>query len=158
MNSAVVLTVLALLVVVAAGWRALHRLPAARAEDLCRSFGLDPARYRVLGADVGNFATPFGVQADGLIGRPDAVFISCDRAEVIIGEVKSRHHRGRITEYERYQMTLYLGAVRQRFRHQSVRGLLRFHDVVIDLRFEERTYQHLLSLIPEYRRARESWT
>jgi hypothetical protein len=55
-------------------------------------------------------------------------------------------------------MTLYLGAVRQRFRHQSVRGLLRFHDVVVELRFEERTYQHLLSLIPEYRRARESQT
>ena len=150
---AVGLAVLALLVVVALGRQALHRPSAARAEDLCRSFGLDPARYRVLGADVGDFATPFGVNADGLIGRPDAVFISCDRAEVIIGEVKSRHHRGRISEYERYQMTLYLGAVRERFRHQSVRGLLRFHDAVVESRFEESTYQRLLNLIPDCRRA-----
>jgi len=153
MNSAVALSVLALLVVVAAGWRALHRPPAARAEDLCRSFGLDPAGYRVLGADVGEFARPFGVRADGLIGRPDAVFLSRDGTEVIVGEVKSRHHRGRITEYERYQMTLYLGAVRQRFRRHSVRGLLRFHDVVVESRFEESTYQRLLSLIPDCRRA-----
>jgi hypothetical protein len=153
MNLAVALTVLALLVVVATGWRALHRPPAARAANLCRSFGLDRARYRVLGADVGNFATPFGVQADGLIGRPDAVFISHDGTEIVVGEVKSRRHRGRITEYERYQMTLYLGAVRQRFRRQSVRGLLRFHDAVVESRFEESTYQRLLNLIPDCRRA-----
>ena len=78
MNAPAVLFGLALCLAAFTVARALlapRRSSAARAGDLCRSFGLDPAQYRVLGADVGGYPTPFSIRADGLIGRPDAVFI-----------------------------------------------------------------------------------
>ena len=96
MNAPAVLFGLALCLAAFTVARALlapRRSSAARAGDLCRSFGLDPAQYRVLGADVGGYPTPFSIRADGLIGRPDAVFISNDGGVVVVGEIKSRNHR-----------------------------------------------------------------
>ena len=55
MNAPAVLFGLALCLAAFTVARALlapRRSSAARAGDLCRSFGLDPAQYRVLGADV----------------------------------------------------------------------------------------------------------
>ena len=132
---------------------ARRRPSAASATELCRSFGLDPARYRVLGADVGGFLVTFDVLADGLIGRPDAVFAAKDGSEVVVGEVKSRLHKNRITRYERYQMTLYLGAVRSQLRTEAVRGLIRYRDGVVEAPFCAETYRELLSLKPECQRA-----
>jgi len=131
-----------------------RRSSTVSAAELCRAFGLDPVRYRVLGADVGGFRVPFDVRADGLIGRPDAVFRAKDRDEVVVGEVKSRRHQGRITRYERYQMTLYQGAVRAQLRTEAVRGLLRYRDRIVEAPFCAHTYRDLLSLKSEYRQAR----
>lgn len=130
-----------------------RRASSATAAELCRSFGLDPARYRVLGADVGGFAVPFNVRADGLIGRPDAVFSANDGSEVVVGEVKARLHKGRVSLYEQYQMILYLGAVRAQLRTQTVRGLIRYRDRVVDAPYCPQTYRHLLSMRRDCQRA-----
>ena len=151
-----VLLVGGMVVAAIAVWALLaRRRPAtASAAELCRSFGLDPNRYRVPGADVGGFAVPFSIEADGLMGRPDAVFMAKDTSEVVVGELKSRYHQGRITRYERFQITLYLGAVRARLRTDAVRGLICYRDRVVEAPFHEQAYRHLLSLKPECLRVR----
>lgn len=158
MNAPAVLFALALCLAAFTVARALlapRRSSAARAGDLCRSFGLDPAQYRVLGADVGGYPTPFSIRADGLIGRPDAVFISNDGGVVVVGEIKSRNHRGgEVNDYERFQMLLYLGTLQTRFRGQQIRGLLRYRDRVVAAAFDEKTYRRLLSLRSDCLRAR----
>jgi hypothetical protein len=151
-----VLLVGGMVVAAIAVWALLaRRRPAtASAAEVCRSFGLDPTRYRVPGSDVGGFAVPFSIEADGLMGRPDAVFMSRDNSEVVVGEVKSRHHQGRITRYERFQITLYLGSGRAQLRTDAVRGLIRYRDRVVAAPFQEQAYRHLLSLRPECLRVR----
>lgn len=129
--------------------------PAAHADDeaLCRAFGLDPGRYRVLGADVGAYPVKFFVRADGLIGCPDAVFLSDDDDELVCGEVKSRQYRSTMTEYERFQMVLYQGALSAMHPGRRVRGLVRYRDRVSEAQYCPKTYRHLLSLAAEMRRA-----
>lgn len=132
---------------------ARRRPAAASAAELCRYFGLEPTRYRVPGANVCGFALPFSSEADGPMGRPDAVFMAKDTSEVVAGELKSRHHPGP-HHYERFQITLYRSAVRAQLRTDAVRGLIRYLDHVFAAAFHEPTYRHLLSLRPECLRAR----
>ncbi len=140
-------------------------LPSARpstsstpADDqtLCRAFALDPARYRVLGADVGGYPRKFFVRADGLIGCPDAVFISRDDTEIVCGEVKSRYHRRAMSDYERFQMLLYQGTLAAMHPGRRVRGLVRYRDGVREAPFCAKTYRHLLALRAECLQARSS--
>ena len=133
---------------------ARRRPAAASAAEPCRYFGLESTRYRVPGANFCGFALPFSSEADGPMGRPDAVLMAKDTSEVVAGEIKSRHHPGRITRYGRFQMTLYRGAVRAQLRTDAVRGLIRYLDHVLAAAFHEPTYRHLLSLRPECLRAR----
>ena len=103
----------------------------------------------LLGADVGGYPTPFSIRADGLIGRPDAVFIANDGGVVVVGEIKSRNHRGgEVTDYERFQMLLYLGTLHTRFRGQQIRGLLRYRDRVVAAAFDEKTYRRVRRVRP----------
>jgi hypothetical protein len=140
---AVLCAVLALLV-----WRARPRPPGDK--RLAAEFGLPPAGYRLLGADVGGHARPYFLEADGLRGVPDAVFEAPD--ELLVGDVKARHFRGTVTAYERYQMTLYVGMLRQRFPGRAVRGAIRYRDTVVPVPFDEHLYRWLLSRAPELRR------
>jgi hypothetical protein len=135
--------------------RARPAQPASHADDeaLCRAFGLEPGRYRVLGADVGAYPRKFYVRADGLIGCPDAVFLSDDDDEVVCGEVKSRHHRNSMTDYERFQMVLYQGALAAMHPGRRIRGLVRYRDRVSEAEYCPKTYRYLLSLAAEMRRA-----
>jgi hypothetical protein len=128
-------------------WRA--RRPAPTEARLAAEFGLPPAGYRVLGADVGGYERQYLVEADGLRGLPDAVFESSN--ELVVGDVKTRRFRGAVSAYERYQMTLYIGMLRRRFPGRAVRGAIRYRDAVIAIPFDEELYRWLLSRAPELR-------
>jgi hypothetical protein len=133
---------------------------ASPADDqaLCRAFALDPQRYRVLGADVGGYPRKFYIRADGLIGCPDAVFLSHDDLEIVCGEVKARHHRSAMTDYERFQMVLYQGTLAAMHPGRRIRGLVRYRDRVTEAQFCPKTYRRLLGLRAECRQARSSAT
>ena len=85
------------------------------------------------------------------------MFLDPAAGERIIGEAKSRRFRGRITDYERYQVTLYLGLVQVQYGLPA-RGLLRYGcGRVVPIEFDPDLYDHLISLQPECRRIRNEW-
>lgn len=116
-----------------------------------RLFGLNTSEYELLGYDLGSRPKKVFLRADGLVGVPDAVFKHRADHHVLIGEFKSRAYRGHLTDYERYQMTLYQGVAQRRYR-QRARGLFAFGcGRVVEHAFDPNTYAQLLPLANKLR-------
>ncbi len=90
--------------------------------------------------------------ADGLAGSPDALMRENRGGAIIIGEAKSSHYRGRVTSYELYQATLYLGMAHRLYRRPVRAILLCGCGRLIPLDFDEELDRRLLALIPQCRR------
>ncbi len=120
---------------------------------ICRRWGLDPARVRVVASDLGRHRATWSLRADGLVGNPDALFRDRANGRLIVGEAKSRHYRGSVTPYERYQVTLYLGMVGRLYRRPARAILLYGNGRRVPLDFDEGLYRRLLALIPRCRQA-----
>ncbi len=61
-----------------------------------------------IGGDIGN-RKPVYLKKGIVTGKPDALFFDLSRCRFVVGEFKSRHYNGEVSEYERVQTTLYLG-------------------------------------------------
>ena len=120
---------------------------------LCKRWGLDPATVRVLSSDLGRHRSNKALLADGLAGSPDVLFRDDRTRQVIVGEAKSRHFKGTVTPYERYQVTLYLGIVHRIYRRPVKATLLYGNGRRVPLEFDENLYRHLLAQIPACRQA-----
>ena len=109
-------------------------------------FAWDPQHVTLKGSDLAGGQDKLFLRGDGLVGVPDALF-------VIIGEAKSRYHRGVITDYERCQITLYMGVTGGN-TGRRVRGLLRYGcGTVVPIAFDVDLYHQLLSQVPACREA-----
>ena len=124
-----------------------------RMEQILRS-GLEPTVSGTLkGSDLSGGQDKLFLRGDGLVGVPDALFVHRDNAEIIIGEAKSRYHRGVITDYERCQITLYMGVTGGN-TGRRVRGLLRYGcGTVVPIAFDVDLYHQLFSQVPACRAA-----
>ncbi len=71
-------------------------------------FGIDPRIYRLIATDLGGRKTVY-LRHNQLVGAADALFVSRHGRDGIVGEYKSRRHRGVMRRRERYQVTLYQG-------------------------------------------------
>lgn len=119
---------------------------------LCKDFGLNPNDYQVLSSDLGGKKTKVWLRADGVVGVPDAIIQHRRNKNIIIGEAKSRHFRGKIKPQERYQVTLYMGVTTKRYR-KPTSGLLRYGcGTVVPLDPDPNTYEYLIALLPKYRK------
>jgi len=148
MNTSI--SILALIVIVLLVLCGLSALRASRSTRLCGLFRLDAKQYQLLGTDLGRNAGPIRLLVDGLIGVPDALFRKRDGDLLIVGEAKSRHYRGRVTLYERYQVTLYMGMCIKRYG-KPVAGRIRYGcGHVVPLSYDPEIYRQLKSLIPQY--------
>jgi len=135
-----------------AGLLLTHSAPADHAGILER-FNLDPKDYVLMAADVGGYSKKIRLSANGAHGDPDALIRARVGDELIVGEVKSRAYRGTVRPYERYQLTLYLGAACRRYPRQRVYGLICYSNRVVRLDYDDVLYRQLIGLIPEYRKA-----
>ena len=131
---------------------ALHARRKRYTERICRRWGLDPARVRVIASDLGRHRASWSLRADGLVGNPDAIFRDRATRRLIVGEAKSQHYRGAITPYEHYQVTLYLGMVRRLYRQPATAVLLFGNGRQVPLDFDAALYRRLLALLPDCRR------
>ena len=141
----------AALVVVAAS-SVLHINRRRQAARICRRWGLDPGRVRVVASDLGRHRASWSLRADGLAGNPDVIFRERATRHIIIGEAKSRHYRGSITPYELYQVTLYLGMASRIYRQPAKAILLFGNGRRVPVEFDPAAYRHLLALLPHCRR------
>ena len=120
---------------------------------ICARWGLDPSTVRVLSSDLASHRSNKALLADGLAGNPDVLFRDGRTRQVIVGEAKSRHFKGTVTSYERYQVILYLGMVNRTYR-QPVKAILLYgNGRRVPLQFDENLYRHLLAQIPACRQA-----
>ena len=58
-----------------------------------------------------------------------------------------------MTDYERFQMVLYQGALAAMHPGRRIRGLVRYRDRVTEAQYCPKTYRSLLALSAEMRRA-----
>ena len=112
----------AVILVIAACSITLHLHRRRYTNRLCRRWGLDPMRVRVIASDLGRHRAAWSLRADGLVGNPDVLFRDRANGRPIVGEAKSRHYKGSVTPYERYQVTLYLGMVERLYRQPAQGG------------------------------------
>lgn len=131
---------------------------SGRDHEALALFGLSPREWRVIGTDLGHHPNPVYLRAGPVHGAPDALFASRDGRRLIVGELKSRRHRGHITDYERYQTTLYCGAALRQQKAVSVSALIRYADKVVPLAYDNSLFRHLLDLAPEAIQAEQTWT
>ena len=131
----------------------LARLRRRYASRICRRWGLDPGDVAVLSSDLGRHRSDRRLIADGLVGSPDVLFRDRRRRQIVVGEAKSRHYRGSITTYERYQVTLYCGMA-QRLYRRPVRAIILYgNGHRVPLAFDEGLYRDLLAVRGDCRRA-----
>ena len=120
---------------------------------ICARWGLDPSTVRVLSSDLASHRSNKALLADGLVGNPDVLFRDNRTRQVIVGEAKSRHYKGSVTPYERYQVTLYLGMVHRLYRRPVTAIILYGNGRRAQLEFDKNLYHQLLAQIPACRRA-----
>ncbi len=132
-------------------WLVLRMRRRRVSARICRRWGLDPDRVRVVASDLGRHRATWSLRADGLVGNPDVLFRDRGNGRLIVGEAKSRHHRGSVTPYERYQVTLYLGMVERLYRRPATAVLLYGNGRLVRLDFDEGLYRRLVALIPRCR-------
>ncbi len=132
---------------------ALHIRRKRHADRICRRWGLDPSRVRVIASDLGRHRASWSLRADGLVGNPDVLVRDRATRHLVVGEAKSRHFRGSITPYERYQVTLYLGMVRRLYRQPATAVLLFGNGRRVPVEFDPALYNRLLALLPDCQRA-----
>ena len=120
---------------------------------ICARWGLDRATTRVISSDLASHRSNKALRADGLAGNPDVLFRDNRNRQVIVGEAKSRHFKGAVTPYERYQVTLYLGMAHRLYRRPVTAIILYGNGRRVPMGFDKNLYRQLLAQIPACRRA-----
>lgn len=127
-------------------WWLLRGDNKSQSASLCDVFELPATEYTLIGTDLGGSENRVFLRADQVVGVPDAIFRG--RGSIIIGEAKSRHYRGHLTDYENYQVQLYMGAASRTYR-KPCRAKIRYGcGSVVPVEFDQSIYDRLLRLIP----------
>lgn len=120
-------------------------------------FAVDPKEYELIAYDLGHAPKTVFLQADGVVGVCDALFQHKRLRHLIVGEFKSRSYGGKVTDYERCQMTMYQGVVERRYRKPAL-GLLKYGcGKLVEVEFNPDEYRHLIGLAPKVRALEARW-
>lgn len=110
-------------------------------------FAVPLHRSRLVAADIGG-RRPKVFYWNGIRGTPDAAFIMRRglRRHGVVCDYKSRRFNGRISDYERYQIILYMGIFRALYRLPSVEGRIRYADQLVTIAWDSATFNWLVGL------------
>lgn len=150
--------IVAALLCVGALWLKFHWGRRGAAREIIKRFGLDASKYHLVSADLGDVCQRQRLFAFGLVGEPDAVFRSRSiwKQEWVVGEFKSRHHKGYVRPNELFQVILYIGLVRKHYQAPRVRGVLQFADKAVLVKFDAELFNALVNIQEEMLRAFEA--
>lgn len=113
-------------------------------------------KWQLLGADIGGHERPAHLRAFGLVGTPDVLASSGGR-RMHVGDYKNRRYRGKVRDYERYQLLLYTGMVRHIYGTKDVTASIAYKDRVVEIPWDSKTFDALIGLRPEYRESTRHW-
>lgn len=113
-------------------------------------FGLRESTHKILSTDLGEKTARVRLSRMGINGIADAVFKAISGKEIVVGEFKSRKHRGVVKLYEFYQITLYMGHLQMDYPEHTIKGCLAYADAKVQIVFDQQLYEALLGLRSEY--------
>lgn len=110
-----------------------YNWPKDKDSVILRRFELSPAKWTLMGHDLGRGANPYRVKALGLIGIPDLVAMNKQSKAIKVFDYKHRTYRGKLRLYERYQVTLYVMAIEKMNPGRKVQGAIKFKNAIVDV-------------------------
>lgn len=118
-----------------------------------KKFGLSEKGYKLISTDLGKQASRIQLSRLGIRGIPDAIFSMSTAKELVVGEFKSRRHRGIVRYYEFYQLMLYMGHLQAKKPSHTVRGVLAYADSKVAITFDKAVYEGLVEMRSEMKSA-----
>lgn len=122
-----------------------------RAPKIHAVFGLDKS-WKLLSCDIGGKKGSY-YRFGPVGGVPDAVFRRGHHLRVY--DLKKRRKPSFPSKYERFQMTLYLGILKAKFRTLEVRAFLAYEGGQIEVTWNEALYANLVARIPDLLRVKK---
>jgi len=120
---------------------------------ISKLFNIPNAEYTLVGTDLNTWLPACKLFVSGITGKPDAAYINYRSSHGIIGEYKSRKYKGNIKLYERYQVTLYMGMLKSKYRLKEISGRLRYADKCVDVPFDPDLYRRLVLIRDEAKKS-----
>jgi len=130
---------------------------SARKNALYDQLDLPLSGYRIIGHDLGESRTAIKISAFGINGKPDVIAEHKRKRRIRVYDVKARRYSGRVSNYELFQMTLYVGILRTTRPGYEVEGYLKFRDQVVPVSYSHRLFISLKDLKPEAVQAMRNW-
>ena len=112
-------------------------------------YQVNPIYFKILSTDLGKAKSKCYLANRQVVGSPDVIFKHRLFNRYIIGESKGRLHYQHTRYYEYYQLTLYMGVLRENYKFTKVTGKLCYKDMLNDVSFDKRVYASLLDIAPE---------
>lgn len=119
--------------------------------------GVPTSSYRLLGTTLLGFGRPVKLRSHDLNGIPSTVFLKKNGKSAYVCHFNPRFFKGRVKVRERYQMLLFMGLVKERFRPEKVQGAICYQDHLEGIAFEPAIYQQLLDMRDEFSIAVDKW-
>lgn len=113
-----------------------------------KSFDL-PWFYLVVGHDLGKKQKKVFLKYKGINGCPDALFKHILLPIYVVGEAKGRKHNNLVRSSEAYQVQLYLGIISKQHFFSSVRGIIKYKDINVQIPYCKKTFNNLVCLKPK---------
>lgn len=126
----------------------LKKLTAS--SEVYSRFGIRESTHKLVSTDLGKSAARIKLSRFGINGIADAVFKAISGKEILVGEFKSRKHRGKVKLYEFYQVMLYMGHLQEKYPDHMIKGCLAYADAKVSVTFDSGVYEALVSLRGEY--------
>ena len=126
---------------------------SSQSEDavLLKRFGLNPAKWKIMGHDLGKTAQPYHVRGLGLIGTPDFVAKAISKKTIRVYDYKHRKFRDKLRKYEIYQVALYAMVMEVMHPNYTVEAAIRFKDQVVHVEVTPEIRNHLMDRRHDFR-------
>jgi hypothetical protein len=124
---------------------------------LFKLFGVSPSKYRLLATNLIWPGRSIKLRKNKLGGTPGTVFLKRTGETACLCQYKPRIFKGRAKVRERYEMLLFMGLMKEKYKLEDIQGAIRYHDHLELFNFEPAIYKNLLNMQNEYREAISEW-
>lgn len=126
-------------------------------DGLYEQLALSPKEYRIIGHDLAGRGKAIQISAFGIMGKPDVLVEHRRMKRLRVYDLKSRNYKGRMTNYEQFQMTLYMGILKTLHPGYEVEGFIRYRNQLVPVQYSHRLFLALKDLKTEALQSISKW-
>lgn len=134
-----------------------HWVISSSGHSLYDQLAISSHEYRIIGHDLDGRGKTIQISAFGIMGKPDVVAEHRRKKRLRVYDLKSRNYRGQMTDYERFQMTLYIGILKALHPDFEVEGFIRYRDKLVRVFYSHQLFLSLIDLRSEAIRSIHRW-